>query len=66
MQPIEILACIGCSRTVDQWTMCRGCDECGGRLFKQIKPTKWRLWCWFWNNPKHVMSLVWKDICEKM
>lgn len=66
MEPIELLACIGCSRTVDQWTMLGGCKECGGKLFKQIRPTKFRLLCWFLNEPKHVARIIWKDICEKM
>lgn len=63
---IEILACIGCGRTVDQWTMCAGCSECGGKLFKQIAPTKFRLLCWFVNNPKHVINLFIQDLREKM
>lgn len=61
---IEILACMGCSRTVDQFTMCYGCVECGGKLFKAIKPTKFRLLCWFFNDPKHVWKLILQDIRE--
>lgn len=65
MEPIEILACMGCGRTEDQWTMCYGCKDCHGKLFKQIKPTKFRLLCWFFNNPKHVWELIKQDLREK-
>lgn len=65
MEPIELLSCLGCRRTVDQWTVGTGCVECSSKLFKQIKPTKFRIVCWFLNNPKHVCRLIAKDFREK-
>lgn len=62
---IEILACIGCSRTEDQWTMCTGCKDCGGKLFRKIRPTLFRICCWIVNNPWHVIDLIKQDIREK-
>ena len=59
---IQLLACIGCNRIVDQWTMCKGCEDCNGKLFKVVKPTPFRKVCWFANAPKHVLKLIWADI----
>lgn len=66
MEAIEILSCFGCRRTIDQFTLGTGCTECGSKLFKQVKPTKMRILCWFFNNPKHVAKLFLKGLWEKI
>lgn len=66
MEPIELLSCLGCQRIVDQWTMLRGCERCGGKLFRQVRPSSFLILCWFLNEPKHVLKLILRDIREKI
>lgn len=66
MEPIEILSCIDCGRTMDQYTMIYGCPRCGAKLFRLVTPTKFRLIAWFINEPKHVTKLILRDIREKI
>lgn len=65
MEPIELLSCAGCQRIVDQWTMFPKCKRCGTKMFRQVRPTKYMILCWFLNQPKHVAKLYLQDLREK-
>lgn len=62
---IELLACLGCGRTVDHLTMFPNCKRCGSKHFRAIGPSPYILLCWFINNPKHVIKLFIEDLKEK-
>lgn len=66
MEPIELLRCITCGRTEDQWTMVYGCRSCNGKLFRAVRFTWFRVVCWAWNNPAHVWALIKQDFWEKV
>jgi len=65
MQKIELLACTGCQKIYDQWTMVYGCKSCGGKFFKQLQPSTSRIIAWALNDLNHFFSLLKQDIWEK-
>jgi len=65
MQPIELMACMGCQIIIDQNIFPIRCPKCGSRFYKAIQPTKITILRWFLNNPKHVLKLVYQDIKDK-
>lgn len=59
---IELMACTGCQRIIDQFTFPARCPRCGGRFHKAVRPTYWTICRWFFTHPKHVINLVIQDI----
>lgn len=65
MEPILLMACMGCQRVVDQFNFPIHCPRCGGRFYKQIKPSRFNIFRWVITSPKHVLTLIFHDIREK-
>jgi hypothetical protein len=66
MEPIELLSCVCCGRIVDQWTMIPECKRCKTNRFRAIQPTRFAIFRWFLNEPRHVFKLLWQDLKEKL
>ena len=62
---IMLLKCQGCWRVLDNVSMQLGCDDCYGRMFKQVNPTKMNVIKWFLANPKKVIKLLIQDFRGK-
>jgi len=65
MEPIELMACMGCQRVVDQYTFPANCPKCNSRFHKKIKPAKSIILKWVLTHPLHVTKLFIQDIREK-
>ncbi len=64
MQPVELMACMGCQKVYDQYKFPDRC-KCSGRYFKAIHPTTIVVLRWFVEQPKHAISLILKYFREK-
>jgi len=66
MESIDLLRCQSCLMVFDQWTMVTHATKraCQNR-FVLVVPTKWHKFCWFINQPIHVIALFIKDFREK-
>lgn len=62
---IELMACMGCQRIVDQFTFPASCPRCMSKFHKAVNPSKWVIFKWFLAHPKHVLKLIIEDIREK-
>lgn len=65
MMTIELMACKGCWRVVDQYNFGFGCDACGHKLFRAVGASKWNLFRWFMSDPKHVSKVIILDLRGK-
>lgn len=62
---IELLACLGCWRIIDNFAYPPLCTVCGSKRTKAVGPSKFNILRWFLSAPKHVMKLILQDIREK-
>lgn len=65
MNPLELLACLGCQRIHDNLTFEARCPRCHSGYFKGVAPTKWIIFKWFITQPIHATSILIQYFREK-